>query len=161
MSIIGASQRGDGKLRHKLEDAPVSVLIKLLAEKEEREINRILQKDCITVMQVRLLVSLAQREEPLPERALGECLHVSQPALVGLIRRLEGKGLVRTYPSPDDRRSRLVQLTEKGQKVCEENHRAMEQYNEQLTRNFSEEEKTTLQDYLLRMFQNMNSTKGE
>ena len=37
----------------------------------------------------------------------------------------------------------------------------MEQYNEQLTRNFSEEEKKTLQDYLLRMFQNMNSTKGE
>lgn len=50
---------------------------------------------------------------------LGERLIVRPPSVTGVVRRLTTMGLVKTVPSSDDHRVRLVSLTAKGKKLVE------------------------------------------
>lgn len=43
------------------------------------------------------------------------CSSVSSVNLTGIIDKLERKGLVERQPNPEDRRTRLIKLTDKGQ----------------------------------------------
>jgi DNA-binding MarR family transcriptional regulator len=50
----------------------------------------------------------------LNQTRLGEALGIERSTVVAVIDRLEGRGLVARTPSPDDRRSHALQLTEDG-----------------------------------------------
>lgn len=54
------------------------------------------------------------RAGPLRLTALAEHEAVSQPAMTGLVRRLETQGLVNRTPDPDDGRAVIVGLTPRG-----------------------------------------------
>ncbi|OCC15564.1 Transcriptional regulator, MarR family [Dissulfuribacter thermophilus] len=55
-------------------------------------------------------------------KELAEKIGVTTGTMTVMIDRLEAKGLVERKPHPDDRRSYVVDLTEKGQKSFKEHH---------------------------------------
>jgi DNA-binding MarR family transcriptional regulator len=54
---------------------------------------------------------------PHPQLRLAETLGVDRTTMVDLVDRLEASGWVQRRPDPDDRRTRLVELTPQGRKV--------------------------------------------
>jgi DNA-binding MarR family transcriptional regulator len=58
-----------------------------------------------------------------------------------MIERLVQQGLVERCESPDDRRVRLVHLTERGRQVVDESIRARQQWVERLLASLSEEQR--------------------
>lgn len=50
-------------------------------------------------------------------KVLGEKTLITKGTLTGVIDRLEAKGLVKRVPSADDRRSQIVKLTKKGERL--------------------------------------------
>src|SRR5579885_3327314 len=50
---------------------------------------------------------------------LASILHVSKQAVVKLIDELEARGFVARHPDADDRRAKIVRLTERGRRVVE------------------------------------------
>jgi len=66
----------------------------------------------LSFARVRALRRLAP--EPLTLRALAERLGADPPYVTLIVDDLEGRGLVKRTPHPDDRRSKLVQLTAAG-----------------------------------------------
>lgn len=51
---------------------------------------------------------------------------VGQPAMTGLVQRLETAGLVRRTADPDDRRASLIDLTDAGREALEDRRRAQD-----------------------------------
>lgn len=61
-----------------------------------------------------------QTEGPGRVSDLARLEGVTQPAMTGLVNRLEGEGLVRRGPDPSDARAALVELTDAGHRFVDE-----------------------------------------
>lgn len=68
------------------------------------------------------IAMVAKAAEPLSQRALADLVGVEGPSMVSMLDRLERGGLVTREPSAQDRRVKLVQLTDAGRKIYAEVH---------------------------------------
>jgi MarR family transcriptional regulator for hemolysin len=66
------------------------------------------------------IAMVAKSREALSQRALADLVGVEGPSMVSMLDRLERDGFVVRTPSPHDRRVKLVQLTDAGQRIFEE-----------------------------------------
>jgi MarR family transcriptional regulator, organic hydroperoxide resistance regulator len=55
----------------------------------------------------------------LPMSALAESLHCDASNVTGIVDRLEARGLIERRPSPEDRRVKMIAVTEEGQQLRE------------------------------------------
>lgn len=96
--------------------APVSDVFELLDQvaRQLREVQRLTVSEVnLTPPQFQTLRLLwAQDSQPLKD--LAEANGCTRPTMTGIVDTLEKNGLARRQPNPDDRRSLLVTLTEKG-----------------------------------------------
>ena len=65
----------------------------------------------LTPLQAKALLAT---EEPVPMRRIADHLHAEPSNVTSIIDRLEQRGLVERRPAPDDRRVKLVAVTEAG-----------------------------------------------
>ncbi len=70
----------------------------------------------LTVPQFDIIVTLGNAQGMTPKE-LGEQTWITKGTLTGVIDRLQAKGLVKRTPSTLDRRSQIITLTKKGQKL--------------------------------------------
>lgn len=87
-----------------------------------RNLNRALEPFGLRSRHYTVLMATAERGG-LSQRELGELLGIDPSAVVALVDDLQHAGFVRRDPHPEDRRTRLVVLTEAG-------HRAFRQTSE-------------------------------
>ncbi len=78
----------------------------------------------LTNTQAYVLCELAFAE-PRRASALAEATRMEAATLTGVLERLEGKGLLRRTPAPDDRRSVEVRLTDDGRALARRAEAAM------------------------------------
>lgn len=132
------------------------MLIKQIHDGLEKNANNALRDDNITMTQIGALIELSNA--PQHELALKELerrLHVAQPTAVGIVSRLEDKGLVEGFSSKEDKRIKIVHITESGLNSCLKADTKMHQAEEQLLDGFSEEEKNNFNNYLGRVLNNI------
>lgn len=95
-----------------------SALIKQIHDHMEKHANNSLRSQDLTISQVGALVELySAPEKQLSLKELEKLLHVAQSTSAGIISRLEQKGFVESFGSPEDKRIKLVRLTSAG-KEC-------------------------------------------
>jgi len=70
--------------------------------------------------------------------------------ITGVLARLEGLGLIRRKPNPDDRRSILIELTGQGRETAGEIVRIVPGANRTFLQGFSDEEQMMLRGLLRR-----------
>ncbi len=80
----------------------------------------------------------------LPINALGSKVLLTSSSMTAAVDRLESQGLVERRNDPDDRRTRVVSLTTKGQKLIERAFKQHSQDMEQIMSPLNEQERTTL-----------------
>lgn len=78
-----------------------------------RHFDEVLKPAGLTNQQFSLLMAL-NRPEPPPMGSVSRLLAMDRTTLTAALKPLERRGLVRTEPSPTDRRSRLLSLTQAG-----------------------------------------------
>lgn len=89
--------------------------IKKISDMLARDGNRDLKHSELTFSQLILLdIICTSPERSLSQKQLAERLEVSHPTVVGLVKRMEEKGLVTTHVSARDGRIRLVEPTDRG-----------------------------------------------
>jgi DNA-binding MarR family transcriptional regulator len=81
--------------------------------KIERHLLLHLEKYDLTLAQFGVLANLQAAPE-ISQQALANRLFVTKGNIVGLLNRLECRGLVQRRPDPDDGRTHIVSLTEQG-----------------------------------------------
>lgn len=125
------------------------MMIKQIHDCLEKDTNNTLRAQDLTMAQVGALIELRSAEEKqMPLKELERRLHVAQSTAAGIVVRLEQKGFLESFGSPDDRRIKMVRITAKGEDCCMDSDKGMEQAEQKLLHSLTKEEKTVFLDLL-------------
>lgn len=98
-----------------------------------------------------LVVNFLGEEDGINFQLLAERLRLTNPTLTGIVDRLEIAGMVERIPNPSDRRSILINLTEKGASISAELNAQMLTANQEFLASLSNEEEAMLRGLLQRL----------
>ena len=123
----------------------VAILIKKIALVNEKLSNHILQPYELTHTQYKILMLLLRNPEtPIRQADIETHFSMTNPSVTGIIQNLEKKGLVERVQNPDDKRSKLVKLTDQAVSMEEELYALGESLETQVTKNLTEDENKQL-----------------
>lgn len=107
-------------------------------------------------------LSRAEAAQGMGVGDLARYLLVSRQNLAGLLTRMEATGYVQMLTDPNDKRARLVQLTEAGQQVWQHDAAAsIAGYYEQALEGFSSNDMVHSLHYLLKLLDNMQAIDAQ
>ncbi len=98
------------------------------------------------------ILALLQMKPEISQKELSFLLDITPQSLGELLSKLEKAEYIRRYPSEEDRRVMIVELTEKGKEATDNKTN-----EDELFKCFNEEEKDTLKGYLDRFAEHMES----
>lgn len=104
-----------------------------------------------------LLIVLAQHG-PSPLVKLAELMEHAHPSVLRNIDSLESKGMVERLAHPEDRRVKLVQLTDVGRKLAGKVHDRIQEVNQRATEQFSPEELSGLLNGIKQLIGNLSDS---
>lgn len=136
---------------------PLGVKIKLINEKIKQHFNDQLKNNNLTLSQFWVLKYLQQHDrQKVSQKELAEAVQVTHPTMIGLIDRLEEKGMVLRDIDENDRRFRYIRLTDKGKQYLKESKQNAEAMDIALVKNFSSDEVEILKSLLDRVYENIS-----
>ncbi len=105
-------------------EMPISLRFSLLHRTFKQQLDKRLSDYGLTGVQFGVLGQLArlQREgkDPITQKDLENASHLSHPTMTEILKRLEKNGFVRCCPKPDDRRYKIISLTQEAALLREE-----------------------------------------
>ena len=132
------------------------LLFNQIHDRLEKQSNNALRKKDLTMMQVSTLMTLQQAEnKQLSMKELERYFGVAQSTVVGIVSRLEQKGLVEAFCDVTDKRIKLVHITSAGESCCVEAAFQMEETEKILMHGFSKEEQKELNYLLTKVIENL------
>ncbi|MFD5259000.1 MarR family winged helix-turn-helix transcriptional regulator [Streptomyces bobili] len=130
--------------------ADAGYLLYRLGLRSGRLFNAFLQKSGLRLRHYAVLRFLATSQGAL-QRELSSRLGYDPSAIVGLVDDLEKLGFAERRPAPDDRRSRIVVLTEDGRAFLRDTDAVGLRVTDELLTPLSTDERRTLHALLLRI----------
>ena len=109
----------------------------------------------LTAAQGHIMAYLAHAKQPPCPRDLEAEFHLTHPTVSGLLSRLEQKGFIELRTDPEDRRCRRIYVLEKGWQCHELMHQIIQNNEQRMTEDFTEEERKLFSDLLQRAIRNM------
>ena len=96
-----------------------AALIRQIHIELEKNANNTLRQDDLTMSQIVVLMELDKTaDKQLELKCLEQRLHVAQSTAAGIVRRLEQKGFIEGFTSPEDKRVKMVRITQEGLACC-------------------------------------------
>ena len=142
------------------EHEPISFKFRLIHESFACMINRHLKEEDMTFSQMILVSYLWEnREKKITQKDISEALHIKHPTTIGLVKRLEDKGMVKVVVDPDNRKYRNIAITSKGEEFIERSDERRKLTNQNLVSGFNDDEIRQLRDLLDRVIDNMNKSE--
>lgn len=134
----------------------IGYLMKVIQENMEKHANQIYRPVELTSSQVRVLKFVrSRRPEKTTQKDIERFLQVSHPTVVGILQRLEHKGIVTTEFDGADKRNKYVYLTEKEEDLYRQMLNSHEEMEHLLTRGLTGEQVRTLRELLLQVYENV------
>lgn len=111
----------------------------------------------VTYSQHHVLVYLIRSENMTASlKTLEKKFRVSQATMAGIVKRLEEKEVVTSYTLPNDKRIKMVTLTEKGISICNRSRELMIMSENKMKALYTKEELDTFVSYLDRLYKALN-----
>lgn len=128
---------------------------KLISDKLKVHADADLKNQGLTLAQSRVLTFLNEQDGIATQKEIEGYLQVSHPTVVGLVSRMEQNELVETWFNPENRRNKMVRLTEKSKKIGENMDEVTEQHDKALLNGLSEQEQAELNRMLNIILKNL------
>lgn len=125
-------------------------LLMNISKQLKYDLNQALIQKGVTVQQWAVIQQINQRKETTVAE-LSFQLGMDKPTVSGIVKRLEGKLLLKKQPNPTDQRSSLLLLTEAGEAVLKECQIISEEILEKSLAVLSKEEQETLNHLLTKI----------
>lgn len=117
-------------------------LIKQIHDEMRKNINNAMRAQGMTMAQWDALIELdLAPEKRLSFKELEQRLHIAQSTTVGIISRLEQKGLAEGFGDPNDRRIKLVRITPAGMERIAESEQGRAEAEARLLAGLTETER--------------------
>ena len=139
----------------KLCDPDIGFIIKSISEKFKISVDVATSSLGLTMSQMMVLIILERNEGAVNQREIEKALDVAHPTVVGLVSRLEKNGFVSCRIDPENRRNKIVRLTDKSRYALrhfEEGHR---NFIKTVFQGFSDEETVELMRLLMKLRSNL------
>ncbi len=130
-------------------------IIKYISDKVRQKADNNLKDHNVTLSQVRVLNFLWRENGSCSQKQIEDFLQVSHPTVVGLVSRMEQSGYIHTSVSPDDKRNKIVTVTDSGMALASELCRFMDDMDNRMLEGLSEEQQSQLADMLLTVAKNL------
>lgn len=127
-------------------------LLMNISKQLKYDLNQALIQKGVTVQQWAVIQQVDQRKETTVAE-LSFQLGMDKPTVSGIVKRLEGKLLLKKQPNPSDQRSSLLLLTEAGEAVLKECQKISEEILEESLSILSTKEQETLNRLLTKINQ--------
>ena len=127
-------------------------MIKQISEALERDCNNNMRRTGMTLSQFNVLMPLGRCPEgTMTLKEIERMLRCAQSTVHGLVTRLEEKGLVTSSGDSQDKRIRVVRITEKGRGYCEAAKADMQDMDARLLEPLDSSEREMFLDFLSRI----------
>jgi len=146
--------RWSSSLDRQIFDRNIGFLVSDIARLIGVEYNRIMKPIGLTTPQFRMIIHL-QREDGVTQSHLANILAVGKVSTSSLIDRLEQSGWIERRPDPNDRRSNLIYLTEKGHGIENRMLDTGKALTKQTLKNLDAKQRSTLIDLLVTVKANL------
>lgn len=131
------------------EERDIGFLFKQINLMIKKEIDKNLIKYDLTTSQSRVLFFIYFRgDDKTSMKDIEEHMKVTHPTVIGIVKRLEEKGFVATASDPEDRRVKLVIITQKTTKMIKKLDQGKRRMDEKLLKGFTEQEAKELRRML-------------
>lgn len=140
-----------------MDSRPVGILLKQITDKIKVSADASLKSRGLTLSQVRMLRFVSRHPGGVTQKVIENHFQVSHPTVVGIITRMEKNGYLECWPDPEDKRNKMVRLTQKAQPVASEMEQEMAEQEKRLLRGLSEEQIDDLYELLYRIFDNVEN----
>ena len=144
-----------------MKNTDIGYLIKKISVSQKAGLDASLLAYNLTSSQLHVLFLLDRSGGEMTQKTLEEALGVSHPTVVGLVSRLEKQGFITTETDPDDRRHKKILPTDKALSLKEELAQKRKENEKRMTDGFSEKELKQLNEYLQRIYANINDGRKE
>ena len=135
-----------------MENIDISVLIKMSSLILDKYANQLLAPYDLTGSQFRILILLYQSPSGnIRQIDIENEFLMTNPTVTGLVQKLEQKGLIDRIMNPEDKRSKVLVLTERAMEMKEEILRLSAELEQQMTTGLSQKECTQLRDLLTKI----------
>jgi DNA-binding MarR family transcriptional regulator len=128
---------------------------------ERRIQNRFRQRFSTTLPRFDVLAALERAGKPLTMGALSDLLLTSHGNVTGIITRLQKDGLVERTKAPNDARSHIVALTNRGRAYFAELAGAHEKWIDEMFSHLSDDEISAMLGHLGKLRTSLEPTTGE
>lgn len=132
----------------------ISVLIKKTALIFDKFSNQLLTHYDLTGSQFKILMVLYKSPVgSVRQTDIENKFSMTNPTVTGLVQKLEAKDLVKRMPHPDDKRSKVLVLTNRAMAMKEELLALADSLEQQMTRNLTDTECDQLAGLLIKMLE--------
>ena len=135
-------------------DRNIGFLVSDIARLIGVEYNRIMKPMGLTTPQFRMIMQL-QRQDGVTQSSLANILAVGKVSTSGLIDRLEQSGWIERRADPNDRRSNLIYLTDKGHTIEARMLDTGKTLTKRTLKNLDSKQRTALIDMLVTVKKNL------
>lgn len=133
------------------------ILIKKLDKVFKQNFNQELERVGLTFSQMRVLRFIEDNPKmKITQKDISNELDIQHSTTIGLLKRMQEKGLVRVVVDEDNRRCKNIFLTKKAEDIRYEMERGREIMESRVVKSFTDEEKETFYRLLNKAIDNLN-----
>jgi len=131
--------------------------IKRISEYIESDANRALEQYGITCSQARVLTFLLKRQDKTTiQKDIENYFEIKHPTVIGILQRMEAKGLIVSSVDPSDKRQKIITLTDSAFELEKTIADHVEDAEQRMAEGMTEEELETIKQLLYKVYKNIS-----
>lgn len=130
-------------------------IIKTINDRLKARADAIMKQHDLTLSQERVLAYMMSEGGSVTQKNIEDHLKVTHPTVVGIVARLEKNGFVHCYLDPENRRNKIVELSERAYQIADEMKATIRLHEEMMLKGLSVEEVEALRSALLHIADNI------
>ena len=131
--------------------------IKRISEYIESDANRALEQYGITCSQARVLTFLLKRQDKTTiQKDIENYFEIKHPTVIGILQRMEAKGLIVSSVDPSDKRQKIITLTDSAFELEKTIADHVEDAEQRMAEGMTTEELETIKQLLYKVYKNIS-----
>lgn len=145
----------ENRMKEQMENEDIGYLFKRIHDRLKMSADAVFEKNNLTSSQARLMEFVDVKGGRVTQKSIEEYLNVSHPTVVGIVSRLERSGFLECHTDPEDKRNKIVCMTQRACSVGDELAKGRIMTEQKLLQHMSQQEIAELRRLLNRVYSNL------